>query len=51
MDKVIAKKGHKVKRGEVIGTVGSTGNVKTPQLHFELRRGTKTLNPSKYINN
>ncbi len=49
MDKLIAKKGLAIKRGEVIGTVGSTGNVKTPQLHFELRRGTKVLNPKGYM--
>lgn len=50
MDKMLGKKGAKVKRGEVIGTVGSTGSVQSPQLHFEIRRGSKALNPSQYIN-
>lgn len=49
MDKMVGKKGGKVKRGEIIGTVGSTGHVKEPQLHFEVRRGTKALDPAKYI--
>ena len=49
MDRAIATKGQQVKRGEVIGTVGSTGSVDTPQLHFEVRRGSKALDPQKYI--
>ncbi len=49
MDKMLAKKGQRIRRGEVIGTVGSTGSVKVPQLHFEIRKGVKTLNPKKYI--
>lgn len=49
MHKTLAKKGAKVKRGEVIGTVGSTGNVNTPQLHFEVRKGSKALDPQKYM--
>ncbi len=43
------KKGQKVKRGEQIATVGSTGGVGTPQLHFETRAGKKALNPRNYL--
>lgn len=43
------KKGQKVKRGEQIATVGSTGGVGTPQLHFETRAGKKALNPQNYL--
>ncbi len=43
------KKGDKVKRGQIISTVGSTGSVTTPQLHFEIRKGKRARNPLKYI--
>lgn len=43
------KKGQKVKRGEQIASVGSTGGVGTPQLHFETRAGKKALNPQNYL--
>ncbi len=45
---VMVKKGAVVKLGETIGTVGSTGNVDQPQLHFEIRHGTDALNPAKF---
>lgn len=45
LDKVLAKRGDKVTRGQAIGTVGSSGSVSSPQLHFEIRRGTKAVNP------
>jgi murein DD-endopeptidase MepM/ murein hydrolase activator NlpD len=45
MDKILAKNGDKIKRGQVIGTVGATGNVKSPQLHFEIRKGRDAINP------
>ncbi len=37
----IVEKGDHVARGQVIGYVGSTGDVSGPQLHFELRRGAR----------
>ncbi|MBU0800307.1 MAG: M23 family metallopeptidase, partial [Alphaproteobacteria bacterium] len=43
------RSGTKVTRGQTIGTVGSTGSVDTPQLHFEVRRGTEALNPEIYM--
>ena len=49
MDSILTEKGAAVSRGQTIGTVGSTGNVSTPQLHFELRKGTQTLNPESYL--
>ena len=42
-------KGDVVKRGQSIGTVGSTGSVDSPQLHFETRRGTEALNPQMFM--
>ncbi len=49
MDKMMIKRGDVIKRGQTIGTVGSTGSVSTPQLHFEVRKGTQAINPDKYI--
>ena len=49
LEKINVRKGQVVKRGGVIGKVGSTGSVSTPQLHFELRRGTSALNPVRYM--
>jgi len=48
-DSVAVKKGEKVRRGEVIAKVGETGTVTEPQLHFELRRGTRALDPMDYL--
>lgn len=46
---LLVARGSKVKKGEVIARVGSTGNVSTPQLHFELRRGKHAIDPRKYL--
>lgn len=48
-DKLLVKKGQKIKKGQSIATVGQTGNVKTPQLHFEIRYKTKVVNPKSYL--
>ena len=43
------KRGDRVRRGQVIATVGKTGSVKRAQLHFELRKGATPVNPVKYL--
>jgi murein DD-endopeptidase MepM/ murein hydrolase activator NlpD len=48
-DGVHVKRGEHVERGQVIGTVGDTGNVSQPQLHFELRHGTQPVDPTPYL--
>ncbi len=48
-DKILVKKGQKVQKGQRIATVGQTGNVTSPQLHFEIRYKTKVVNPKKYL--
>jgi murein DD-endopeptidase MepM/ murein hydrolase activator NlpD len=49
MAKILVHKGDKVKRGQSIGTVGSSGSVKSPQLHFEIRRGRDAIDPKTLI--
>lgn len=49
LDKTLIKKGDVVKRGQAIGTVGETGQVDSPQLHFEVRKGTAAVNPQSYL--
>src|SRR5262249_56639423 len=43
------KKGDNVKRGQVIGKAGQTGNVASPQLHFDGRKGATPGDPSQYL--
>jgi murein DD-endopeptidase MepM/ murein hydrolase activator NlpD len=42
-------KGDTVNRGDSIGTVGMTGSVNRPQLHFELRRGATPVDPMPHL--
>ncbi|MBM6596128.1 peptidoglycan DD-metalloendopeptidase family protein [Microvirga pudoricolor] len=43
------KRGETVKRGQVIATSGQTGNVTSPQLHFELRKGSTPVDPVPHL--
>lgn len=45
------KRGDTVRRGQVIAKSGSTGNVSTPQLHFEVRKGSAAVNPLDHLPN
>ena len=48
-EKLLVKKGQKVTKGQKIATMGQTGNVSSPQLHFEIRYKTKVVNPKSYL--
>ena len=45
----LVKRGDTVKRGQPMAKAGKTGNAKEPQLHFEIRRGTKAVDPMSYL--
>lgn len=47
---VWVKEGEEVTKGKPIATVGQSGDASRPQLHFELRRGSKSVDPSLYLN-
>lgn len=49
MDSMVVRRGARVSVGQKIGTVGKTGKVDSPQLHFEIRKGTKAYNPTNYL--
>ena len=49
LDSMTVRRGTRVSVGQKIGTVGETGKVDQPQLHFEIRKGTKAYNPSSYL--
>ena len=49
LDSMAVKRGTRVSVGTQIGRVGKTGKVDEPQLHFEIRKGTKAYNPTQYL--
>ncbi|HEX2116844.1 MAG TPA: M23 family metallopeptidase [Alphaproteobacteria bacterium] len=48
-DELTVQRGDQVRRGQVIGRVGATGNVTSPQIHFEIRRGSRPVNPRDHL--
>lgn len=48
-DRLLVKRGDTVKRGDVISWAGVTGDVAEAQLHFEIRKGTRAVDPTGYL--
>src|SRR6202007_2943365 len=43
------KAGDQIKGGDLIGLSGQTGNVNTPQIHFEIRKGSTPVDPMQLL--
>jgi murein DD-endopeptidase MepM/ murein hydrolase activator NlpD len=48
-EELLVKRGDKVRRGQIIAKAGATGAVNQPQVHFELRKGSRPVDPTKYM--
>lgn len=46
---LMVKRGDTIKRGQVIAKSGQTGNVTSPQLHFEIRKGASPVDPMQHL--
>ena len=46
---ISVKRGDTVKRGQLIAKSGQSGNVSSPQLHFELRKGATPVDPTDFL--
>ena len=44
-ESIVVNRGDTVTKGQIIGYAGTTGDVTTPQLHFEIRHGVQPVNP------
>lgn len=49
LNKLLAKKGDYVDRGQFIGMVGVTGNTTGPHLHYEVMKDSQQVDPEKYF--
>jgi murein DD-endopeptidase MepM/ murein hydrolase activator NlpD len=43
------KTGQKVKRGDIVGYIGSTGNSTGPHVHYEVWRNGRSTNPQVFL--
>lgn len=48
-ESLLVGRGDKVRRGQVIARSGASGSVGEPQLHFEMRQGTRAVDPVRYL--
>jgi murein DD-endopeptidase MepM/ murein hydrolase activator NlpD len=47
---LLVKRGDSIKRGQIIAKSGQTGEVGSPQLHFEIRKGSSPVDPLQFLN-
>ena len=47
---ILVKRGDTIKRGQVIAKSGQSGEVGSPQLHFEIRKGSSPVDPLQFLN-
>jgi murein DD-endopeptidase MepM/ murein hydrolase activator NlpD len=47
---LLVKRGDPIKRGQVIAKSGQSGEVASPQLHFEIRKGSTPVDPLQFLN-
>jgi murein DD-endopeptidase MepM/ murein hydrolase activator NlpD len=47
---LMVKRGDTIKRGQTIAKAGQTGTVTSPQVHFEIRKGSAPVDPTQYLN-
>jgi murein DD-endopeptidase MepM/ murein hydrolase activator NlpD len=47
---LLVKRGDTIKRGQIIAKSGQTGEVQSPQLHFEIRKGSTPVDPTQFLN-
>jgi murein DD-endopeptidase MepM/ murein hydrolase activator NlpD len=47
---IMVKRGDQIKRGQLVAKSGQTGNVTSPQLHFEIRKGATPVDPMQFLN-
>lgn len=49
LDRITVTRGQAIGRGHVVGHVGQTGGVTSPQLHFEIRQGRRAVDPLQHL--
>lgn len=47
--KLLVDRGDRVRQGQTVALVGATGDVDRPQLHFEIRKGDRAVDPNRYL--
>jgi murein DD-endopeptidase MepM/ murein hydrolase activator NlpD len=47
---VLVRRGDAIKRGQIIAKSGQSGDVGSPQLHFEIRKGSLPVDPLQFLN-